>query len=122
VSDSQEENKLEVTAKTAALLINEQFPQFSHLPIRPVDHGGNDNRTFRLGDEMSIRLPSAEEYVRQVEKEQKWLPKIEPHLPLPIPQPIAMGMPSEGYPWNWSIYKWLEYGDPHRQDHFCLSR
>lgn len=57
---------------------------------------------------MSIRLPSAEEYVRQVQKEQKWLPQIASHLPLPIPQPIAMGIPSEDYPWNWSIYKWLE--------------
>ena len=89
-------------------LIAEQFPQFADLPIRSVDHGGNDNRTFRLGNEMSIRLPSAEEYVRQVEKEQKWLPRIAPHLPLPIPQPIAMGKPSACYPWSWSIYKWLE--------------
>jgi aminoglycoside phosphotransferase (APT) family kinase protein len=89
-------------------LIKTQFSQWADLSIKPVDHGGNDNRTFRLGNEMSVRLPSAEEYVRQVEKEQQWLPKIAAHLPLPIPQPIAMGTPSEGYPWNWSIYKWLE--------------
>ncbi len=100
--------ELEITTQTAKALIAEQFPQFAHLHIRPVDHGGNDNRTFRLGEEMSIRLPSAEEYVRQVEKEQKWLPKIAAHLPLPIPEPIAMGMPSVCYPWKWSIYKWLE--------------
>ncbi len=89
-------------------LIKAQFPQWANLPIRPVDYGGHDNRTFCLGNEMSVRLPSAEEYVRQVEKEQQWLPKIAAHLPLPIPQPIAMGIPSEDYPWNWSIYKWLE--------------
>ena len=100
--------KLEITTQIATALIAEQFPQFSHLHISPVDHGGNDNRTFHLGSEMSIRLPSGEEYVRQVKKEQEWLPKIAPHLPLPIPQPIAMGMPSKCYPWNWSIYKWLE--------------
>ena len=100
--------ELEITTKIATALIAEQFPQFAHLHIRPVEHGGNDNRTFRLGNEMSIRLPSGEEYVRQVEKEQKWLPKIAPHLPLPIPQPIAMGKPSVCYPWKWSIYKWLE--------------
>ena len=103
-----EKKRLEITTQIATALIAEQFPQFAHLHIRPVDHSGNDNRTFRLGSEMSIRLPSAEEYVRQVQKEQKWLPKIAPHVPLPIPQPLARGMPSEVYPWNWSIYKWLE--------------
>jgi len=108
MSDTPKEKKLEITAKVASALIAEQFPEFSHLPIRPVDHGGNDNRTFRLGTELSIRLPSAEEYVRQVKKEQQWLPKIAAHLSLPIPRPIAMGKPSEIYPWFWSIYQWLE--------------
>lgn len=100
--------RLLITTQIARALIVEQFPQFAHLPIRSVDHGGNDNRTFHLGSEMSIRLPSAEGYERQVLKEQTWLPKIAPYLPLPIPQPVAMGMPSKIYPWNWSIYKWLE--------------
>lgn len=100
-------DELTITTQMATTLIAEQFPQWAHLPIRPVDYGGSDNRTFHLGSEMSIRLPSAEEYVRQVQKEQTWLPKIAPHLPLPIPQPIAMGKPSEIYPWNWSIYQWL---------------
>jgi len=106
--DDKENDGLEITTKIAIALIAEQFPQFSHMPIRPVDQGGNDNRTFRLGDEMSIRLPSTKDYVRQVQKEQTWLPKIAPYLSLPIPQPIAFGMPSQIYPWNWSIYKWLE--------------
>src|SRR6185436_4716040 len=29
-------------------------------------------------------------------------------LPLPIPSPIAMGRPSDDYPWPWSIYGWLD--------------
>ncbi len=99
---------LEITTQIATALIAEQFPQFAHLPIRPVDHGGRNNCTFHLGYDMSIRLPIAPEYVPQVHKEQEWLPKIAPHLPLPIPAPIALGIPSKSYPWNWSIYKWLE--------------
>jgi aminoglycoside phosphotransferase (APT) family kinase protein len=55
-----------------------------------------------------VRIPSSKWYAAQVEKEQQWLPKLAPHLPLPIPVPLAMGEPGEGYPWNWSIYKWLE--------------
>jgi aminoglycoside phosphotransferase (APT) family kinase protein len=55
-------------------LIDEQFPVWS-LDITPVKNGGNDNKTFHLGDYMSVRLPSSEHYVPQVKKEQKWLQK-----------------------------------------------
>ena len=89
-------------------LINSQFPQYSNLPIKPVEHMGHDNRTFRLGDTMLIRIPSAECYASKVEIEQKWLPKLAPHISLEIPQPFHMGKPSKEYPYNWSIYKWIE--------------
>jgi aminoglycoside phosphotransferase (APT) family kinase protein len=89
-------------------LISEQFPQWKDLPIKAVAHQGCDNKTFRLGDQMLVRLPSSEEYVRQVQKEHTWLPLLAPNLPFPIPEPIAMGKPSEYYPWNWSVYRWLD--------------
>ncbi|TCN29737.1 aminoglycoside phosphotransferase family protein [Sinorhizobium americanum] len=87
-------------------LIAAQFPQWTDLPVRPVRHGGWDNRTFHLGDDLSVRLPSAASYALQVEKEQRWLPRLAPHLPLPIPEPVATGRPGEGYPWSWSVYRW----------------
>lgn len=89
-------------------LINSQFPQWAHLVITPVKTSGWDNRTFHLGNTMTIRLPSKKEYALAVEKEQYWLPKLAPHLPLVIPTPIAMGEPSIDYPWPWSIYQWIE--------------
>ncbi|HYD13761.1 MAG TPA: aminoglycoside phosphotransferase family protein [Allosphingosinicella sp.] len=88
-------------------LLGSQFPQWSSLPIRPILPGGWDNRTFRLGDDMVVRLPSAAVYSPQVEKEHRWLPILRPLLPLPIPAPIGLGQPCHGYPWSWSIYKWL---------------
>jgi aminoglycoside phosphotransferase (APT) family kinase protein len=57
---------------------------------------------------MSVRLPSADGYRLQVEKEQHWLPILAPLLPLPIPSPIAAGAPGDGYPWQWSIYEWID--------------
>jgi aminoglycoside phosphotransferase (APT) family kinase protein len=60
---------------------------------------------------MSVRLPSAAHYVAQVDKEHRFLPRLAPHLPLPIPAPIARGAPGEGYPWPWSVYRWIE-GEP----------
>ena len=89
-------------------LVANQFPHWADLPIRPVVPGGWDNRTFRLGDHMLVRLPSAVDYAEQVEKEQRWLPKLAPFLPLPIPAPLAIGNPAEGYPWRWSIYHCIE--------------
>ncbi len=89
-------------------LVAAQFSQWADLAIRPAVPQGWDNRTFRLGADMSVRLPSAEGYTPQVEKEHRWLPILASHLPLPIPIPLAMGTPAEGFPWNWSIYRWLE--------------
>lgn len=89
-------------------LVASQFPQWKDLPVRPVALSGWDNRTFHLGEQLLVRLPSAAEYASQVEKEHLWLPFLAPRLPLQIPEPLAIGEPGEGYPWKWSIYRWLE--------------
>jgi aminoglycoside phosphotransferase (APT) family kinase protein len=98
----------EINAVLVSQLIASQFPQWNHLLVKPVAVSGWDNRTFHLGPSMSVRLPSAEGYVAQVEKEHRWLPKLAPLLPLPIPVPLAKGIPDHGYPWPWSVYRWLE--------------
>ena len=96
-----------IDAALVRRLVDAQFPQWRGLPIRPVEHDGWDNRTFRLGEELSVRLPSAEGYVEQVEKEQRWLPVLRDLLPVPIPSPVAVGEPGEGFPFPWSVYRWL---------------
>jgi len=98
----------EVDEQLARRLVDSQFPQWAGLPIRPVELSGWDNRTFRLGKELSVRLPSSASYRLQVEKEQRWLPVLAPVLPLPIPEPVAQGAPGEGYPFAWSVYRWIE--------------
>ena len=102
-------------------LVAEQLPAGAHLPVRAVLPGGWDNRTFRLGDDLAARLPSAEGYVAAVAKEQRWLPLLAPQLPLPVPEPVAAGRPGAGYPWPWSVNRWLSgvparlgVPDPHR--------
>jgi len=88
-------------------LVSTQFPAWASLPVRAVSNQGNDNRTFRLGKEMSVRLPSAPRYAADVAKEQASLKRLAPHLPLPIPAPIAVGQPDENYPCHWSVYGWI---------------
>ena len=92
----------------ARRLIDSQFPEWSDLPITKVELDGWDNRTFRVGSELTIRLPTGDWYAKQVEKEQRWLPVLAPQLPLPIPRPVAEGEPDAEYPHPWSVYRWLE--------------
>lgn len=101
-------DKIDITLDLVKKLICDQFPQWSNLPIKEVIPQGHDNRTFRLGSEMSIRLPSDECYAPKVQIEQTWLPFLAANLSIQIPTPIAMGIPTNYYPWNWSIYKWLD--------------
>jgi aminoglycoside phosphotransferase (APT) family kinase protein len=92
----------------ARRLVDRQFPEWADLPITRVEVDGWDNRTYRLGEDLTIRLPSGDWYALQVEKEQRWLPLLAPRLPLPIPAPVARGEPGEGYPYAWSVYRWLD--------------
>jgi aminoglycoside phosphotransferase (APT) family kinase protein len=101
----------ELNEHLARRLVDSQFPQWADLAVTRVEPGGHDNRTFRLGDHLSVRLPSGEAYAAQVEKEQRWLPVLAPQLPLPIPAPLAKGIPGDGYLYAWSVLRWLE-GEP----------
>jgi aminoglycoside phosphotransferase (APT) family kinase protein len=96
-----------ITPQLVECLVAEQFPRWSHLPVVPVEVDGNDNTTFRLGEGLSARLPSADAYVAQVEKEHEWLPRLAPFLPFPIPEPLARGEPGCGFQRPWSVYRWL---------------
>lgn len=104
-------HKEEITLEIVSCLVFEQFPEWSGLDIRPVTLDGWDNTTFRLGDRLSVRLPSHERYVPQIDKEHSWLPLLAAHLPVAIPRPVAKGKPGCGFPRPWSIYEWLD-GEP----------
>lgn len=103
--------KADITSEVAAALVAEQCPQWAHLPVRPVPIDGNDNTSFRLGDDMLVRLPSHERYVLGVHKEHRWLPWLAPQLPLAIPSPLYLGHPGADFPRSWSVYGWIE-GEP----------
>lgn len=92
-------------------LLAAQFPRWADLTIEPVDSAGTDNAMYRLGDDLAVRLPRIPWAIEQVDKEQRWLPVLAPSLPLAVPTPVAIGLPGEGYPWRWSVYRWLDGED-----------
>lgn len=96
-----------IDAALVERLLQQQFPQYAELPVAPVEVDGWDNRTYRLGEDLTVRLPTAAGYVPAVAKENEWLPRLAPQLPLAIPRIVERGEPGEGYPFPWSIRGWL---------------
>jgi aminoglycoside phosphotransferase (APT) family kinase protein len=88
-----------------ALLVD-QYPELADQPIEFTSSGW-DNEIHRIGDHHAIRLPRRTLAAELVEHEQRWLPELAPHLPLPVPTPVHNGHPAIGYPWHWSVVPWL---------------
>ena len=97
-----------ITPELAKKLITIQFPEYANLHIEDVKQQGHDNRTYRLGDDLLIRMPTAESYSLKVAIEQELLPGLAKHLSVNIPVPVKMGKPSDDFPYPFSIYKWLD--------------
>jgi aminoglycoside phosphotransferase (APT) family kinase protein len=85
--------KAAITPELVSRLVAAQFPHWADLAVTPVELDGWDNTTFRLGEDLAVRLASADWYVAQVDKEHRWLPVLALQLPLPIPSPLAKGTP-----------------------------
>jgi aminoglycoside phosphotransferase (APT) family kinase protein len=89
-------------------LVAAQFPEWAELPLEPVASFGTDHALYRLGGELVARLPRREVNEGSLRNERRWLPRLAPHLPLAVPIPVADGQPGAGYPFEWSVYRWLE--------------
>jgi aminoglycoside phosphotransferase (APT) family kinase protein len=87
-------------------LLAEQHPDLADLPVEIIANGW-DNVMCRLGDDLIARLPRRSLALRFLESEQRWLPELAPRLPLPVPVPVRTGKPGAGYPWSWSIVRYL---------------
>ncbi len=89
-------------------LLAGQFPRWADVSITPVPSAGTDNALYRLGEDLVVRMPRIAWATGQIDKERRWLPYLAPHLPLAIPSQVAVGEPAEGFPWRWSVYRWLD--------------
>lgn len=101
-------DELEIDDALVRCLLAGQFPEWSNLPLHRIEPSGTDNAIFRLGDELSVRLPRRGGPTEPGGKELDWLPKLAPLLPVEVPVPLAQGRPSDDYPWFWEIHTWVE--------------
>jgi aminoglycoside phosphotransferase (APT) family kinase protein len=98
--------EIAIDASVARQLLQEQHTDLVHLPLVDVGEGW-DNRLFRLGDDLAVRIPRRAASAALIEHEQRWLPLLAPRLPLPVPVPVRHGRPGCGFPWRWSVVRWL---------------
>jgi aminoglycoside phosphotransferase (APT) family kinase protein len=99
----------EVETDTALVrrLLRAQHPRWADLPITRVPSAGTDNAMYRLGEDLVARLPRIHWAMDHVAKEQRWLPALAPALPLAVPAPVAVGEPTEEFPYPWGVARWL---------------
>ena len=101
------DDELDIDEPLVRALLAQQFPQWAGLPLERAGDG-TVNVIYRLGHELSLRLPRRNGPETEDDIEFRWLPVLSPQLPVAIPQPVARGRPGAGYPWFWSIHTWLD--------------
>ncbi len=76
---------------------------------------GRSTRVFWIGDELYARLPRTEEWAADLDRESRSAAELAPHLPLSVPEPVAMGSPAAAYPFRWALYRWID-GEPYADE------
>ena len=101
------DDEIDVDVDLVRRLLERQLPHWADLELVRVEPSGTDNAIYRLGDAMSVRLPRIHWAAGQPQFEHTWLPELAPRLPLPIPEPLALGEPGEEYPYQWAVHTWI---------------
>jgi aminoglycoside phosphotransferase (APT) family kinase protein len=104
-------DEVHIDADLVRQLVRTQMPDVANLELQPVLAPGTDNLVFRLGPELSVRLPRKPSAVRSLLIEREWLPRMASRLPLAVPLPVASGEPSDAYPFPWLVCTWV-HGTP----------
>ena len=101
------DDQVDPTVDDVRRLLAAQLPHWSGLPVTPVTEAGTDHALFRLGDDLVARLPVIGWADGQAAAEAELWPSLAPELPVDVPVPLALGRPDDGYPFRWSVNRWL---------------
>lgn len=108
-------DQVHVDAELVTRLVARQFPRLAGLPVSRVSSAGTVNAIFRLGAELSVRLPLKQSWGEDLKREWRVLHDLAPHVTITVPQPVALADPSGEYPLPWAIYRWVP-GQPYADD------
>lgn len=99
--------EIDIPPSLVVSLLADQHPDLADRALRPAGHGW-DNELFRLGPDLVVRLPRRQVADALMVAEQQWLPVITARLAVPTSAPLRCGVPGPGYPWHWSVSRWIE--------------
>ncbi len=100
------EAEVSIDSSLVRALLQEQRPDLADLPLVELANGW-DNVVYRLGTDLTVRMPRRVAAAELIENEQNWLAMLAERLPLPISAPVWSGRPGCNYPWKWSLCPWL---------------
>jgi aminoglycoside phosphotransferase (APT) family kinase protein len=100
--------EVDVDVPLVGALLRDQHPDLADLPLA-IAASGWDNVIVRLGDDLAVRVPRRAAAADLIEHEQRWLPEIARRVApvVPVPDPVRIGRPGRGFPWSWSVVRWL---------------
>jgi aminoglycoside phosphotransferase (APT) family kinase protein len=75
-----------------------QVPELEVESLRPFAEGW-DYAIWVVNETWAFRFPRRAIAVPGVEREIAVLPLLAPQLPLPVPEPVFIGRPADGFPW-----------------------
>lgn len=97
---------VELTRAQAAALIRGQFPELGEITLQPLCTGW-DNRAWLVNETWVFRFPRRRIAASLIATEQRFLPALAAHLPVPIPVPVFAGHPADTYPYPFAGYRML---------------
>ena len=106
------EDEIPIDDELVRRLLGTVSPAYDDLPLRRFEVTGSTNALFRLGGDLLVRIPRQPGGTETIEKEERWLPYVAPHLPVAVPEVVAVGEPGFGYPEKWSVVRFLRGDRP----------
>ncbi|MEL6663127.1 MAG: aminoglycoside phosphotransferase family protein [Pseudomonadota bacterium] len=98
-----------VSPEQARALVAGLRPDLANLLMTPVVSSGTDNTLFRVGEDLCARFPRVEWAANSAPREYAVLQRISvADSAMAVPEPLALGEPGHGYPWQWTLLGWLE--------------
>ena len=115
------DDEIAIDEQLVARLVATQHPTLAGLPVRRIRTTGTVNAIVRLGADLYARLPRVPSWGDDLVRELEWLPRLAPHLPLQVPEPVATREPTPDFPLPWAVFRWID-GVPYAVGHLDEER
>ncbi len=101
------DDEVEVPPALVAELVRTRFPDWAGLPLTALHGTGTVNAVFRLGEDLVVRLPRRPGPAAQLPAELAATRELFGRTRFPTPEVVAVGDPGAGYPFSWSVVRWI---------------